>query len=177
MSLVGKAAPSFNLPSTKNLDTLDVPVSLADYRGHWLVLFFYPMDFTFVCPTEILAFSKRVASFEQAGASVVAVSTDSVYSHQAWIEFGLGKLAFPLASDLTHQVCRDYGVLIDDEGIAMRGLYIIDPKGIVRYEVVHDGNSGRNVDEVLRVLQGLQTGKRVPANWQPGEECLEPKAA
>jgi peroxiredoxin 2/4 len=177
MSLVGKQAPEFHLPSTKNLDTLDEPVSLSDYRGRWLVLFFYPMDFTFVCPTEILAFSQCTADFEQAGASVLAVSTDSVYCHQAWMEFGLGKLAFPLGSDVTHQVCRDYGVLIEDEGIAMRGLYLIDPQGVVRYEVIHDGNTGRNVEEVLRVLRGLQTGKRVPANWQPGQPCLEATAA
>jgi peroxiredoxin 2/4 len=177
MSLVGKKAPEFCLHSTKNLDTLSEDVQLVDYHGRWLVLFFYPMDFTFVCPTEILAFSQSVQDFEQSSASVLAVSTDSVYCHQAWIEFGIGKLNFPLASDTAHQVCRDYGVLIDEEGIAMRGLFLIDPQGVVRYEVVHDGNSGRSVTEVLRVLQGLQTGKRVPANWQPGEKCLEEVAA
>jgi peroxiredoxin (alkyl hydroperoxide reductase subunit C) len=173
MSYVGKPAPDFSgVPSTKNLTTLDEPVSLSDYRGKWLVLFFYPADFTFVCPTEILAFSQRVPDFQEWGAEMLAVSTDGVYCHQAWIEFALGKLSFPLAADTTLQVSRDYGVLIEEEGVAQRGLFIIDPEGIVRYEVVHDIDTGRSVEEVARVLQALSTAGRCPANWQPGEPNL-----
>jgi peroxiredoxin 2/4 len=172
MTLVAKPAPRFTMPSTKDLKTLDVPVSLEDYAGKWLVLFFYPADFTFVCPTEVLAFSDKVPAFAELGAEVVGVSTDGVYCHQAWIEFALGKLRFPLASDQTLQVSRDYGVLLEDEGVAQRGLFIIDPEGVVRYEVVHDIDTGRNVDEVVRVLAALSTSGRCPANWQPGEDTL-----
>lgn len=172
MSLVGNPAPEFTMASTKNLETLDEPVALGDYRGKWLVLFFYPADFTFVCPTEVLAFSHRVPDFQEYGAEVLAVSTDGVYCHQAWIEFALGKLQFPLAADTTLQVSRDYGVLLEDEGIAQRGLFIIDPEGVVRYEVVHDLDTGRSVDEVARVLQALSMKAKCPANWQPGDAPL-----
>ena len=172
MSMVGKPAPDFRMASTKNLDTLDEPVALEDYRGRWLVMFFYPEDFTFVCPTEILAFSEKVDDFEKAGASVLGVSTDNVHSHQAWIEFALGKIKYPLACDPTLRVSRDYGVLIEDEGIARRGLFIIDPEGVVRYRVVHDDNVGRSVTEALRVLRALRADTRVPADWQPGDATL-----
>jgi peroxiredoxin (alkyl hydroperoxide reductase subunit C) len=176
MTLVAKPAPGFTMASTKNLATLDVPVSLSDYAGKWLVLFFYPADFTFVCPTEVLAFSDKVPAFAEYGAEVLGVSTDGVYSHQAWIEFALGRLQVPLASDTTLQVSRDYGVLIEEEGVAQRGLFIIDPQGVVRYEVVHDIDTGRNVDEILRVLGALSTAGKCPANWQPGEENLIPQS-
>jgi peroxiredoxin 2/4 len=173
MAYVGKPAPDFNLPSTKNLSTLDEPVSLADYRGKWLVLFFYPADFTFVCPTEVLAFSQKVPAFAEHEAEVLGVSTDGVYCHQAWIEFALGRLQFPLASDCTTKVSEAYGVLIEDEGVAQRGLFVIDPEGVVRYEVVHDMDTGRNVDEVLRVVAALSTNAKTPAGWQPGQDLLE----
>jgi peroxiredoxin 2/4 len=173
MTLVARPAPHFEMASTKALDTLDVPVSLDDYRGTWLVLFFYPADFTFVCPTEVLAFSAKVPAFAELGAEVLGVSTDGVYCHQAWIEFALGKLQFPLASDTTLQVSRDYGVLIEEEGVAQRGLFIIDPEGVVRYEVVHDIDTGRNVDEVHRVLAAPSMAGRCPANWQPGDATLD----
>jgi peroxiredoxin (alkyl hydroperoxide reductase subunit C) len=175
MSMVGKAAPDFRMASTKNLDTLDEPVALEDYRGRWLVMFFYPEDFTFVCPTEILAFSAKVDEFEAAGASVIGVSTDNVHSHQAWIEFALGKLKYPLACDPTTKVSRSYGVLLEDEGIAQRGAFIIDPAGVVRYEVVHDLDTGRNVEEIYRVLRALQMSGKCPAGWKPGEPMLEIK--
>jgi peroxiredoxin (alkyl hydroperoxide reductase subunit C) len=172
MTLVGRPAPDFRMPSTKNMDTLEEDVALADHAGEWLILFFYPADFTFVCPTEVLAFSEAEARFAEFDAKVIGISTDSVYSHQAWIEFHLGKLSFPLAADVTHSVSRDYGVLLEDEGVAQRGLFIIDPEGVVRYEVVHDMDAGRNVDEIVRVLASLQAGGRVPANWAPGEATL-----
>ena len=172
MSLVGAPAPNFRLPSTKNLNMLDEDVALADHRGRWVVLVFYPGDFTFVCPTEVLAFSQVAERFDELEADVIAISTDSVNCHQAWQEFALGKLALPLASDQTQCTCRDYGVLIEDEGVARRALFIVDPHGTVRYEVVHDQDTGRNVDEVLRVLFGLRTARRTPANWVPGEATL-----
>ncbi|MCS7080290.1 MAG: peroxiredoxin [Chloracidobacterium sp.] len=174
MLQVGQPAPSFDMASTKDLTTLQERVKLEDYRGKWLVLFFYPLDFTFVCPTEVTAFSDRLEEFHALNAEVVAVSTDSVYSHKAWIETpreknGVAGLKYPLASDITKEVSRNYGVLIENEGVALRGLFIIDPEGILQYQVVHSLNIGRSVDEVLRVLQALQSGGRCPANWKPGQ--------
>ncbi|BAD39911.1 peroxiredoxin [Symbiobacterium thermophilum] len=178
MRLVGKPAPDFTMLSTKDLDKLDQKVSLSDYKGKWLILFFYPADFTFVCPTEITAFNDRVQEFQDANCEILGVSVDSVYSHRAWIktpkeEGGLGPVNYPLASDITKEVSRAYGVLIEEEGVALRGLFIIDPDGIVRYQVVHDNNIGRNVDEVLRVLEALQAGGLCAANWKPGDALLK----
>jgi peroxiredoxin (alkyl hydroperoxide reductase subunit C) len=175
--LVGLPAPSFELESTKNLETLNEKVSLADYEGRWLVLFFYPLDFTFVCPTEITALSDRNEEFMDQDCDIIGVSTDSKYSHRAWIETprtqnGLGEINYPLGADTTHKAARDYGVLLEDEGIALRGLFIIDPEGIVRYQVVTDNNIGRSVDETLRVLKALQTGGLCPADWKPGQKNL-----
>jgi peroxiredoxin (alkyl hydroperoxide reductase subunit C) len=177
MPLVGQKAPNFSMRTTKNLETLDHVATLDDYKGKWLILFFYPLDFTFVCPTEITAFSDRAQEFFDLDCEILGVSTDSVYSHRAWIntpreEKGLGPINFPLASDITKQVSRDYGVLVEEEGVALRGLFIIDPEGVIRYQLVHDMNVGRNVDEVLRVLEALQAGGLCPANWKPGEALL-----
>lgn len=174
---VGQKAPDFSMPTTKNMDTLEHVARLADYQGKWLVLFFYPLDFTFVCPTEIRGFNSKLADFSSNGAEVLGVSTDSVYSHRAWIKTpvndgGLGGLNYPLASDITKQVSRDYGVLVEEQGIALRGLFIIDPEGVLRYQVVTDLNVGRSVDETLRVLQALQTGGLCPIDWHPGEKTL-----
>jgi peroxiredoxin (alkyl hydroperoxide reductase subunit C) len=177
MPLVGHPAPDFTVQSTKNLETLDENVSLSDYKGKWLVLFFYPMDFTFVCPTEITAFSDRIEDFKEIDAEILGVSTDSKYSHKAWIETpadknGLGGVNYPLAADQTLKVARDYDVLIEEEGVALRGLFVIDPDGILQYQVIHNLNVGRNVDETLRVIQALQTGGRCAANWRPGQRNL-----
>ncbi len=177
MLQVGQPAPSFDMASTKDLTTLKERVKLEDYRGTWLVLFFYPLDFTFVCPTEVTGFSDRLEEFHALNAEVVAVSTDSVFSHKAWIETpreknGVADLKYPLASDITKEVSRSYGVLIESEGIALRGLFIIDPEGILQYQVVHSLNIGRNVDEALRVLQALQAGGRCPVNWKPGQSTI-----
>ncbi|HVG38210.1 MAG TPA: peroxiredoxin, partial [Pyrinomonadaceae bacterium] len=141
-AMVGQPAPDFDMASTKNIDKLNENVKLEDYRGRWVVLLFYPLDFTFVCPTELTTFSDRLDDFEAIGADVIGVSTDSVHSHRAWIKTprdknGVEGLRYPLAADLTKQVARDYGVLIEDQGIALRGLFIIDPEGILRYKVVH----------------------------------------
>ena len=170
--LVGKAAPDFNLPAVLGDGSDFTDVKLSDYKGKYLVLYFYPLDFTFIWPTEIRAFSQRYDEFKELNAEVLGVSTDSENSHKAWIDGALGKLNHPLASDKTRKASEDYGVLLEDEGIALRGLFIINPDGEVKYSVCHDLNVGRNVDEILRVLKGLQTEGLVPANWEEGDELL-----
>ncbi len=175
---VGQPAPRFDMPSTKNLERLNENVQLDDYKGRWLVLLFYPLDFTFVCPTELTAFSDRYEDFEGIGAAVIGISTDSVHSHRAWIKTprdkgGVENLRYPLASDITKSVARDYGVLIEDKGVALRGLFVIDPEGTLRYSVIHDLNVGRSADETLRVIQALQTGGLCQADWRPGQETLK----
>lgn len=175
---VGHPAPGFEMASTKNMDKLNEPVRLSDYKGKWLVLLFYPLDFTFVCPTELTTFSDRYDDFEGIGADVLGISTDSVYSHRAWLQTprdksGVEGLRYPLASDVTKTVARDYGVLIEDKGIALRGLFVIDPEGILRYKVVHDLNVGRSAEETLRVIQALQTGGLCQADWRPGQDTLK----
>ena len=177
-AMVGQPAPDFDMASTKNLEKLDQNVRLSDYKGKWLVLLFYPLDFTFVCPTELTTFSDRYEDFEGIGAAVIGVSTDSVHSHRAWLQTprdknGVEGLRYPLASDITKQVSRDYGVLIEDRGVALRGLFVIDPEGVLRYAVVHDLNVGRSADETLRVIQALQTGGLCQAEWHPGQETLK----
>lgn len=170
--LVGREAPSFNMATVNGEGAEFGRVSLEDYKGKWLVMFFYPLDFTFVCPTEITAYSKKIESFKKEGAEVLAVSVDSEHSHKAWINGDLGKLNFPIASDLTKKVSEDYGVLVEEAGIALRGLFIIDPEGLVRYSVIHDLNVGRSVDETLRVLKALKTGGLCPVDWEEGDELL-----
>ncbi len=181
MVKVGKAAPDFTAEAV--VDRQFRNVSLADYRGKYVVLFFYPLDFTFVCPTEITGFSDAAARFHELNAEIIGVSVDSKYSHLAWIETprnkgGLGDLAYPLVSDITKQVSRDYEVLIEDAGVALRGLFIIDRDGIVRVQIVNDLGIGRNIDEVLRLLKALQYteehGEVCPANWQPGGDTIIP---
>lgn len=150
---------------------------MSDYRGKWLVFFFYPLDFTFVCPTEITALSDAADQFTALDTEILGVSIDSVHSHKAWINAskdanGLGQLKFPLASDITKKVASDYGVLIEEEGIALRGLFIIDPEGELKYQVVNHNDVGRSVEETLRVLQALQSGGLCPMNWKPGDKNL-----
>ncbi len=177
---VGEPAPDFTMKLARPGDTAKTvgsKVSLSDYTGKWLVLFFYPLDFTFVCPTEITALSDRYEEFEEIGAEVLGVSTDSVFSHMAWMntsreEHGIGEIKYPLGSDITKDVSRDYGVLIESEGIALRGLFIIDPSGTLQYAVVNSLNIGRSTDETLRVLQALQTGGLCPSDWKPGKAML-----
>lgn len=170
--LVGNPAPKFEMETALGNGEGFGKVSLDDYKGKWLVMFFYPLDFTFICPTEITAYSEAYNQFKELNAEVLAVSTDSVHSHKAWINNGLGKLNIQIASDNTHQVSRDYGVLVEDKGIALRGLFIIDPDGILQYAVVHNTNVGRNVDETIRVLQALQSGGLCGVNWRPGQPHL-----
>ena len=178
LAKVGQAAPDFNLPSTRNMQTLAENVRLSDYAGKWLILLFYPLDFTFVCPTELTAFSDRIDELNGIGAEIIGISTDSVHSHRAWIrtpreQNGVEGLKYPLASDIGGKLAAKYNILVEEEGIALRGLFIIDPQGVLRYSVIHDLNIGRSVDETLRVLQGLQTGGWCAADWHPGQENLK----
>lgn len=175
--LVGKQAPDFKMETALGNGEGFGQASLSDYKGKWLVFFFYPLDFTFVCPTEITAMSDAAETFRDLDTEILGVSIDSKFTHRAWINTprdsgGLGRLNFPLASDLTKSVAADYGVLIEEEGIALRGLFIIDPEGELKYQVVNHNDVGRSVDETLRVLQALQSGGLCPANWQPGDKNL-----
>jgi alkyl hydroperoxide reductase subunit AhpC len=176
--MVGKQAPRFEMEAVfANKEFGKVSLEENMKNDKWTVLFFYPMDFTFVCPTEITALSDRYDEFEDLDAEVIGVSTDTIHTHLAWIKTdrkdnGLGDLKYPLAADTNHTVSRDYGVLIEEEGIALRGLFIINPEGELQYSVVNHNNIGRDVDETLRVLQALQTGGLCPANWKPGQATL-----
>jgi len=158
-------------------------ISLDQYKGKYVVLFFYPLDFTFVCPTEIIAFSDRVEEFRHINCEVVACSTDSQFAHLAWVnqsrkDGGLGEMNIPLLADKSMKISRDYGVLDEETGIPFRGLYIIDPKGIMRQVTVNDLPVGRSVDETLRLVQAFQYtdkhGEVCPAGWKPGNKTIKP---
>src|SRR3989338_8723502 len=154
---VSLPAPDFTMQAVVDKGKFK-EIKLSDYKGKWFVLFFYPLDFTFVCPTEITAFRDKLKEFQKLNAVVIGASIDSAYSHQAWIKQQLGELGYPLASDLSKEVSRRYGILLEDKGISLRGTFIIDPEGILKWDLVNDLGIGRNVDEVLRVLTALQTG-------------------
>jgi len=176
VSLVGEIAPEFSMKAVDG-QSLDAVVEPKRYAGRWLVLFFYPADFTFVCPTELRAVSARRNEVLERDADVAFVSTDSVYSHKAWMDApadmgGVGHLTFPMASDPTHSVSRAFGVLDEASGQSQRATVIIDPEGRVRYSLVHDDRIGRSVDELLRVLDALRTGERCPVDWRRGEAVL-----
>jgi len=177
---VQKEAPDFTADAVVNEEFRTI--KLSEFRGRYVVLFFYPLDFTFVCPTEIVAFSDRIEEFRRRGAEVLGVSVDSKFSHLAWIQTprthgGLGGLRYPLVSDLTKRISQDYGVLLEG-GVALRGLYLIDKQGVVRAMTVHDLPLGRSVDEALRVLDALQFfekhGEVCPADWKPGAAAIKP---
>jgi len=176
---VGQPAPSFSAPvfDPDRPHDLTLSAKLSDYAGHWLVLFWYPLDFTHVCPTEITALSDRYNEFLELDCAVLGASTDSIHSHRAWAgvpreQNGIAGVRFPLLADKTLCMARNYGVLVEDEGIALRGLFIVDPDGVLQYVAVHNLNIGRSVDETLRVLQGLQTGGLCPSDWKPGQATL-----
>jgi alkyl hydroperoxide reductase subunit AhpC len=177
---VQKEAPDFTATAVVNEEFKQL--KLSDYRGKYVVLFFYPLDFTFVCPTEIIAFSDRAKDFHDRGAELLGVSVDSQYSHLAWIKTpraqgGLGELNYPLVSDLTKKISQDYDVLLEG-GVALRGLFVIDKQGVIRHITVNDLPIGRSVDETLRVLEALQFfekhGEVCPANWKPGAATIKP---
>ncbi len=178
---VGKQAPRFEMPALspegKDLDRIS-KVKLDDLlnEGHWVVLYFYPLDFTFVCPTEIQRFNELNKQFEDKGAKLIAVSTDSLYSHLAWQQGSLGHLNHFHASDSNHVVSEAYGVLDEDKGVAWRGTFIIAPNGVLKAAHVNHGEGGRNVDEVLRTLEVFQNevaGKLVPCGWHPGKQFID----
>ncbi|KAJ3108469.1 hypothetical protein HDU97_001176 [Phlyctochytrium planicorne] len=179
---VKSQAPAFKADAVINKEFKSI--SLDDYKGKWVVLFFYPLDFTFVCPTEIIAFSERSDEFRKLNAEVIGASVDSKHSHLAWInqprkEGGLGDMKIPIVADITKQISYDYGVLIEngpDAGLALRGTFIIDPNQTVRHISVNDLGVGRSVDEVLRLLEAFQFndehGDVCPANWKKGGKTM-----
>jgi alkyl hydroperoxide reductase subunit AhpC len=171
MPSLNAAAPEFALEGVERGKTRTV--RLADLRGRWVVLFFYPADFTFVCPTEIRGLAKRADEFERLGCTTLAVSVDDTASHRAWAE-ELGGVPFALLSDPTREVTKAYGVLNAEDGRAFRATFVIAPDGTIAWMTVSPMNVGRSVDETLRVLQALQTRRLCPADWRPGEPTLDP---
>ena len=168
MAMIGQPAPLFT--TTAVVDGGEFKkVSLMDYKGKWVVLFFYPLDFTFVCPTEITQFRDSLKEFEASGAVVLGCSIDSEHSHKRWIKDDLGDLHYPLLADVTKRISRDYGVLLEDSGIATRGTFIIDPNQKVQYAGIHNLNVGRDANEILRVLQALKSGELCGAGWKKGQ--------
>ncbi|XP_011167747.1 peroxiredoxin 1 [Solenopsis invicta] len=176
-----KPAPAFSGTAVVNGQFKDI--KLSDYKGKYLVLFFYPLDFTFVCPTEIIAFSDRAKEFTDIGCHVIAASTDSHFSHLAWVntprkQGGLGEMSIPLLADKSCKIARDYGVLDEETGIPFRGLFIIDSKQNLRQVTINDLPVGRSVDETLRLVQAFQFtdehGEVCPANWKPGKKSMKP---
>lgn len=184
-NLIGRQAPAFTAQAVLPDGSIR-ELSLTEYAGKYVVLFFYPLDFTFVCPTEILDFSRKVPDFKERGAEVIGVSVDSQYSHFAWRETpvdrgGIGPVRLPLVADLGKRIASDYGVLDVNGNIALRATFLIDRKGVVRHAVINDPGLGRNIDEELRTLDALKHvekyGEVCPANWHQGDEAVKPTAA
>ncbi|OIO56687.1 MAG: peroxidase [Alphaproteobacteria bacterium CG_4_10_14_0_2_um_filter_63_37] len=179
--LVTKQAPEFTAKAVMPDNSINESFKLADYKGKYVVLFFYPLDFTFVCPSEIIAFDHRLADFKSRGVEVIGVSIDSHFTHLAWKNTpvnngGIGNVQYPLVADLTKNIARDYDVLIGDS-VALRGSFLIDKAGVVRHQVVNDLPLGRNIDEMLRMIDALQFteehGEVCPAGWQQGKEGMK----
>ncbi len=181
MCLVTKKAPDFEAEAVMP-DNSFKTVSLSSFRGKYVLVFFYPLDFTFVCPSEILAFNKQVEDFKAKNCELLGVSVDSIYTHLAWKntpvnQGGIGAVQFPLISDISKSISEDYGVLLEG-GVSLRGLFLIDKEGVVRHQLINDLPLGRNVDEALRVIDALQFhethGEVCPANWRPGDDAMKP---
>jgi len=179
--LVTQQAPDFTATAVMPDGQFKDDFKLSDYRGQHVLLFFWPLDFTFVCPTEIIAFSDREKDFSKLGVQIIGVSTDSHFTHLAWTntprdQGGIGKTSYPLVADLNKQISRDYDVLLEG-GVALRGLFLIDKDGVVRHQVVNDLPLGRSVDEALRMVQALQyfekNGEVCPANWKEGSRTIK----
>ncbi len=170
MVTMGSKAPEFTLPGIYGGKIADY--SLRSFPGKWLVLFFYPADFTFICPTEVTGFSKFAKDFRAEEAEVLGASVDPIETHRAWID-ELGGVDYPLLSDVEKKTSRDYGVLIEKEGVSARATFILNPAREVNYLTVSHMNVGRSVEETLRVLKALRTGRLCPADWRPGEETGE----
>ncbi len=179
--LVGKKAPDFHLKAVVK-GKIENQFSLSSHIGKYVVLFFYPLDFTFVCPTELHAFQERLGEFESRGAQVIGCSIDSCFSHIAWLDTprargGIQGVEYPILSDINKRVCRDYDVLKEDEGIAYRGLFLIDKAGIVRHQIVNDLPLGRSVNEAIRMIDALiffeENGEVCPADWSKGKKSMK----
>lgn len=180
--LVGKEAPDFNATAVVNGDFKE-NFKLSDHRGKYVLLFFYPLDFTFVCPTELHAFQSKVEDFKKLNCEVIGCSIDSQFSHHAWLntkkeDGGIEGVNYPLVADINKTIARDYDVLIPQDGIALRGAFLIDKNGVVRHQTVNDLPLGRNISEYLRLLEALQFteehGEVCPANWKKGEKGMKP---
>lgn len=183
--LVGKAAPDFEAQAVIN-GRIERDFTLSQFQGQNVILFFYPLDFTFVCPTELHAFQEKLAEFEARNCQVIGCSVDSAFSHLAWINTpkakgGIEGVTYPLVSDIKKSISKSYDVLFDAEGIAFRGLFLIDKEGIVRHQVVNDLPLGRSIDEALRTLDALlffeKNGEVCPANWREGSQSMQPTKA
>lgn len=168
---LGKPAPHFSAEAYVNGEVKKV--SLTDYKGKWAVLFFYPLDFTFVCPTELRSLGKAEEEFAKLNAQLIGASVDSVHSHKAWFPKDLPEVKFPVLSDISHEISSKYNVLIEEKGFALRGTFIIGPEGILQYMAVSNLDVGRSVDEILRVLAALQSGGLCPMDWKPGQKTIE----
>lgn len=182
--LVGKKAPDFTADAVINGDFKTI--KLSDFKGKNVLMFFYPLDFTFVCPTELHAFQKKAEDFKKLNTEVIGVSIDSKFSHFAWLntpesEGGIKGVKYPVVSDINKTIARDYDVLIPDGGVALRGAFFIDKEGIVRHQTVNDLPLGRNIDEFLRIIEAWQFhqehGEVCPANWKKGEKSMKPNSA
>ncbi|PLX79395.1 MAG: peroxidase [Desulfuromonas sp.] len=183
--LVGKEAPKFKATAVMADGSINEEFSLEDFHDKYVVLFFYPLDFTFVCPTELIAFSKRIKEFEERDVQVIGCSIDSQFTHVAWRntsvdDGGIGQVAYPLVADVKHEICRAYDVEFETAGVAFRGSFLIDKNGIVRHQVVNDLPLGRNVDEMLRMIDALQFtekyGEVCPAGWNKGDKGMAPNS-
>ncbi len=171
MIKINQPAPQFTAVSAYQKGEFK-KLSLSDFKGKWLILFFYPRDFTFVCPTEIKSFAEYEDAFKKLNAEILAASTDSEWSHKAWFEKELPGVLYPVLADTTQSMARDYDVLNEADGSANRGLFVIDPEQNIRYSLISEGSVGRSVGETLRVLQALQTGELCPADWKSGDATL-----
>ena len=177
--VIGKLAPQFEAEMFQKEEVKKI--NLADYKGKWVILFFYPADFTFICPTELGDLAKKYKRFKKLNSEILSISTDTVFTHKAWHDQSatIKKIDFPMVADPTGNISRSYGVLIEEEGLALRGTFVIDPEGNLKTIEIHDNGIGRNMDELLRKLQAAQFinkyGDQVcPANWKPGADTLKP---
>ncbi|MCD4750033.1 MAG: peroxiredoxin [Thermoanaerobaculales bacterium] len=183
-NLVAEKAPNFTAQAVMADNSIE-ELTLSSYKGKYVVLFFYPLDFTFVCPSEIIAFDDKLDEFKKRNCEVIAVSVDSQYSHWAWKntprnQGGLGEVRFPIVADLNKKISKKYGVLLKKPGVALRGLFILDKEGVIHHSTINNLGLGRNVNEVLRVVDALQFteehGEVCPANWNPGDDGMKPTA-
>lgn len=181
MSLIGKKAPDFTAKAVVKGEIVE-NFSLSSHQGKYVVLFFYPLDFTFVCPTELHAFQEKLADFAKRDTQVIAVSTDSHFSHLAWVntpksQGGIQGVEYPLVADFTKEIARNYDVLLEEDGVALRGLFLMDKEGVVQHAVLNNLPLGRNVDEALRMVDALQYtekhGEVCPANWREGDKAMK----